>query len=348
MPLFSNNNPPSNICILRLSALGDICQILPLILSLQKQWPDTHLTWVIGKNEFQFFKFLPKINFIIFDKKKGYQAFKDLRQQLHHQEFDLLLHMQTAFRASLVSHKIKARIRLGFNFSYATELQWLFTNKKIQAKPRQHNTSVFTNFADTLGIEKVSNNFTFSLPAIKDQLPETPYILINPCSSKGFKWRNWQAKNFIDVINFIHENYPHKIILMGANTELERETAEFICQNTKTKPENLIGKTNINQLAPLIQNAQLLISPDSGPVHIAELLNTPTISLYAATNPKQTGPYQRTQGLINRYPEALKIILQKTEDSIKWGYRIKSDQAMQLITPIDVINKITQLMPLAQ
>ncbi|MCK5003332.1 MAG: glycosyl transferase, partial [Gammaproteobacteria bacterium] len=112
---FSLSNPPKNVCILRLSALGDITHALPVLRTLQKRWPNTAITWIIGKTEYQLVKDIEGVEFITFDKSQGLAAYKAIRQELKARHFDVLLHMQLSLRASAISFFVHADIKLGFD-----------------------------------------------------------------------------------------------------------------------------------------------------------------------------------------------------------------------------------------
>ncbi len=144
---FSLNNPPKNICILRLSAIADICHTLAVVQLLQRHLPKTEFTWIIGKNEASLLKELPNTEFIVFDKSSGLSAYIDLHRNMRKRHFDVLLHMQIAFRASIASLLIPALTRIGFDRKRAKDLQWLFTNKKISPKPRQHMQDGLVGYA---------------------------------------------------------------------------------------------------------------------------------------------------------------------------------------------------------
>src|SRR5262245_29611267 len=132
------NTPPKSICILRLSAIGDVCHMVSVVQRIQKAWPKTEITWVIGKLEASLLKDLPNVEFILFDKKAGLPSYYNLFKQMRNRYFDVLLHAQVAFRANLASALIPARVRLGFDRKRAKDLQWLFTNHKIPYTPKQH------------------------------------------------------------------------------------------------------------------------------------------------------------------------------------------------------------------
>ena len=122
---------PKKLCLLRLSAIGDVCHAVAMVQHIQRQWPKTEITWVIGKVEASLLQGLPGVEFVIFDKRAGLKGYQDLRQQMRSRQFDVLLHMQVALRASVASLCIPAKVKIGFDSQRAKEAQWLFTNKKI-------------------------------------------------------------------------------------------------------------------------------------------------------------------------------------------------------------------------
>src|SRR5579863_2489980 len=128
---------PQNICILRLSAIGDTCHVVPVLRTLQQAWPAARFTWVIGSVESSLMSALPDVEFITVDKRDR-AARTALAASLKGRRFDVLLHMQLALRASLIARQIRARVKLGFDRARARELQWLFTNRRIAAQRREH------------------------------------------------------------------------------------------------------------------------------------------------------------------------------------------------------------------
>src|ERR1700691_5473395 len=143
---------PKSLCIVRLSAIGDTCHVVPIVRTLQRVWPTTQLTWVIGRPEARLMSLLPGVEFITIDKRAGLASARGLRAALRRRRFEVLLHMQLSLRSSLVSALISANIRLGFDRARARELQWLFTNARIAARSRQHVLDGFQGFLGALGL----------------------------------------------------------------------------------------------------------------------------------------------------------------------------------------------------
>ena len=103
--------PPASLCLLRTSALGDVTHVVPLVRTLQARWPETRLTWLIGRLEQKLVGDLGGVEFIVFDKREGRSAYRAVREQLGGRRFDALLHMQVALRANLLSRVVNAPLR---------------------------------------------------------------------------------------------------------------------------------------------------------------------------------------------------------------------------------------------
>ncbi len=339
---------PENICILRLSAIGDICHTLPVIRTIQANWPNSKITWVIGKTEFELIKDIPNINFIIFDKKMGIKEYLRIRKKLRNTNFDVLLHMQMSLRASLVSLMIKSKIKIGFDRQRAKDGQWLFTNKKIKAHTQQHVIDSLFGFSEILGIK--GHKYIWNIP-IPDTARQTAnalvgnrpnYVVISPCSSKDY--RNWHAQGYAAIADYITEKYHYDVILTGGNSEIEKKYGNKIIHFSKFPPLNLIGQTNLKELLSIIEGAKCMISPDSGPAHMSTAMDTPVIGLYATTNPDRARPYLSSKWVVNRYPEAIDKKHHKKVQDVAWGTRVKDNWAMNLITSKDVKNMVDTFM----
>src|SRR5262245_18244104 len=144
--------PPCSVCILRLSAIGDCCHTLPVVRTIQAAWPATQLTWIMGKTERSLFGDIAGIEFITFDKGKGFGAHADLRRALKGRSFDLLLHLHPSMRANIASLSVRAPVKLGLDRARAKDWQWLFTNRRIPPRERRHVMYVWFEFAEALGL----------------------------------------------------------------------------------------------------------------------------------------------------------------------------------------------------
>ena len=339
---------PKSLCIFRLSAIGDVTHILPVIHTLKKVWPETKITWVIGKLEYQLVKSLPDVEFVEFNKADGWLAYIKLRQQLNGRQFDLLLMMQAALRASIASLFISAQYKLGFDRQRAADYQWLFSNQKISGDSRVHVLDGFFQFLEAIDIEE--KHFNWELPISEDDIQHArgitknkPYVVINPCSSaRRNNWRNWPEDRYAAIVDYLYSK-DINVILTGGPSEMEIDFGQSIAAQCQSKPIDLIGKTSLGQLLALLQQARFVIAPDTGPAHMATIVDTPVIGLFASSNPLRTGPYKSMEVLVNRYPDALQTLKQKSIDEASWGDRVRDPNVMDLISVADVKQQVDRL-----
>ncbi|GAA3710124.1 glycosyltransferase family 9 protein [Oceanisphaera sediminis] len=324
---------PASLCLLRLSAIGDCCHAIALVQAIQRQWPQTRITWITGKVEANLLQLVPNVEIIVFDKGTGWRAYATLWKQLRERRFDVLLHMQAALRASLASLGIRARHRLGFERERAKDGQWLFTNHKVAATG-EHVVDGFMGFGQALGLTDLTPHWTLPVPAEAEQWASAyaerqPLLLICPAASKTYK--NWTAEGYAALADHAHGK-GMQVMLIGSPAQQERDLAAKICQLTDNIAENLVGKTNLPQLQALIKAARLVVAPDTGPTHMATLVNTPVLGLYAHHNPQRTGPYRCRDYVVSVYDEALLAETGKTAAQLPWRTRVKDANAMQRIT----------------
>lgn len=345
-PLF--DHPPARVCILRLSAIGDVCHTLAVVRTLQTAWPNTRFTWIIGQLEAKLLGHIPKIEFIQVSKRNTWEALQQLRAGMKGRRFDLLMHMQLSFRASLLSTAIPARVRLGFDRPRARELQWLFTNATIAPAERQHVLDGLFGFAERVGVYEKMLRWDIPISPQARQYaeklipPHTPTLVISPCSSHPL--RNWRAEYYAEVADHAVSHLGLEVVLCGGRSALEKKMGEDIVRRMEKPCTNAIGKDTLIELLATLARAKMLLSPDSGPVHMAAAVGTPVIGLYAATNPARSGPYLSRQWCVDKYEVAAERLLGKSAAEIPWTTKIERPGVMDLITPEDVIKKMNSLL----
>jgi heptosyltransferase I len=342
------STPPRRVCILRLSALGDVCHVLPVVRTLQDAWPAAEITWIIGKLEHKLLGHLPGIEFIVFDKKAGRAAYGDLRRRMSGRRYDVLLHMQLAIRASLAAAMVPADLKVGFDRARARELQWLFTNVRIAPREREHVLDGLFGFAEALGLGERSMRWDIPLPEsaldyAHRVIPDgQPALVVSPCSSHVL--RNWSAEGYAAVADHAAAAHGMRVLLCGGRSELEREYGERIAALMKQPCVNLVGKDTLLELLATLQRATVLVSPDSGPAHMATTVGTPVIGLYAATNPARSGPYYSRHWCVDRYEAAARRFMGKPAEELPWTEKIEQPGVMDLITPADVVERLDALL----
>ena len=340
--------PPESVCLLRLSGLGDTCHAIPLLRTLQKAWPDSRFSWIVGKHEARLIGLVDGVEVIPFDKRGGLPAIRELGSRLGTRRFDLLLQLQVALRASLLSLLIPARVKLGFDRARAREGQWLFSNAKIAAKQREHVLDSFFGFAEECGVHERVLRFDVAVPAearayAERLIPDAqPTLLLSPCSSEPT--RNWLAERYAAVADYAAQRHGMRVILCGGPSDMEHAMGAAIERAAKTRLVNQIGKDTLPELLGLIARATALLCPDSGPAHMAALMGTPVLGLHATSNPERSGPYLSRAFCVNRFPEAARRFRGVPPERLPWSDRIEEPGVMELIGVADVTEKLDALL----
>ncbi|WP_148864780.1 glycosyltransferase family 9 protein [Marinobacter fonticola] len=336
----------NSICILRLSAIGDVTHVIPVVLSLQEQLPGIRITWVIGKIEAKLVGDLPGVEFVIFDKKAGIEGYRELRRTLKGQTFDALLHMQVAFRANLAAAVIPAKLKIGYDRSRSKDLHGAFINRRIAPAERQHVRDCLASFLEPLGLKAAPPRWTIPLSeadlAFADAhiSPDRHTIVISPCASHPL--RNWSAERYAALADHAIRTHGAQVILVGSPAPQEKEYCAAIEQGMQEKPVNICGKDTLKQLTALLKKADLLVAPDTGPAHIASAMGTDVLGLFAGSNPYRSGPYNSLELCVNRYPEALEKFAGKSVETARWGAKAEYPGAMELISVDEVCQRLDQ------
>lgn len=333
---------PRSICLLRLSALGDVTHVLPLVRSLQAGLPAVELTWIIGKGERRLLDGLPGVRFVEYDKKTGLAGMRALRRELG-QRFDALLQLQVSARANLLSAFVPARRRIGYDRSRSKEGHGLFVNERIPDLGNVHVLDAIGSFCEPLGLVRREVVWDLPVPAEAHAWARAQWaddgrrtLMLSPCSSHAL--RNWRADRYAALADHAAAQ-GWRIVLCGGRSALERSAGDAIlaamaaCDGVL----DLIGRDTLKQLPALLARADLLVTPDSGPMHIANAMGTKVLGLHAATNPHRSGPYSDRRWCVDRYDAAARRYRGKPASALKWGTKIEAVGVMDLIAVDDAI-----------
>jgi heptosyltransferase I len=331
---------PNDICILRLSAIGDVCHAVSVVQAIQAHYSKAKITWVIGKVEAALLDGLPGVNFVVFDKKQGKAAYQKLQTTFKHKQFDVLLHMQVAFRANLAARSIPAKVKIGFDWHRAKEAHTLFITKSIEKQPQAHVLEGFMGFAQALGVPSTPPKWQIPVSdldratALQHLEGAKKIVVIAPAASGPE--RNWLPERYAEVARYAH-NQGFAIAITGGTAELEQSLSAEIMQYIDFPILNLVAKTSLKELLCVLEQASLVIAPDTGPAHMAVTVGTPVIGLYAHSNPARTGPYLYQDYIVEAYHKNLLQQFGKTAKQLPWGRRVKGAELMKQITTKSVI-----------
>lgn len=336
---------PRRICLVRLSALGDVVLATALVQTLRKSFPDAQLTWITSAMTRDLLGGLAGVEFITLPRPMRLRDYLALRRALRGREFDVLLAAQASFRANLVHACVPAARKIGFDARRGRDLHGLFVKERIPYRD-EHLAEGFLAFAGALGVAPENYVRQLALPledadraAAHALVGEGRYFVINPAASKAE--RNWRAERYAAVAEHVTRATGWRIVLTGGASSTEQALTAEVAAHLKFPATNLAGRTSIRTLAAVLARAEGLLAPDTGPVHLAAAVGTPVIGLYAVARSALTGPWPEQHYCVDRYAEAARQFLGTTQPG--WHQRVHDPRAMDLITVEDVCAQVDRL-----
>jgi heptosyltransferase I len=331
------------IGLLRLSALGDVVLVVPLVNALLKAFPDAEITWVTTQPTVDLLGPIQRVKWVIVEKPKSLGAISNNRKTLRGLSFDTLLLLQASFSAHLVSMQISAKRKIGFDRRRGKDFHRFFIDESIPCED-QHFVDAYLAFAQKIGVvdHEVSWAGAFACMDVdwaNRELPEGfPRVGIATTPSKDE--RRWSEEGYRGIIEHLVDRGIIVCLLGGDGSEEVSFNAK-LASCFPGKIMNLTGKTTLPQWTGLISVINLLVAPDTGCVHVARALGTPVAGLYAVANPSLSGPYLEQAYCVSKYDEAFNKYLpgSKAKD---FHQRVHHPDAMSLINAEEVIGKIDE------
>ncbi len=299
-------NQPSDlagarIAIVMMSAIGDAVHALPVVNSLRAAIPNVHITWFIQPGPHALVANHPAVDeFVVFDRKKGWGGFRDVRHATRGKRYDLVIALQVYFKAGMVTTLLRSPRKLGFDRERARDANWLFTTERIAPRGQRHVQDQYFEFLEHLGVparlEWKLGPTDEERARYADALPPSgrPTVALVVGTSKPGK--EWPAERYAALIDRLEGEMGVRTVLVGGRS-LRELAAAAIKAAVQHPPLDLL-EWDLRKLVYLLDRADVLVSPDTGPLHIGVALGTPTVSLMGYTNPKRVGPYRRFADLM--------------------------------------------------
>lgn len=297
----SLSQPPESLVLVRLSAVGDTVHALPVIASLRRAWPDCRIAWAIQPGPHRLMSGHPDVSqFFLFRRQLGIRALPDFRRQLRGQRFDLVLDCHRHLKAGLVTFLLDAPVKLGYDRRRTRDLTWLFTNHRLPPRGPSHVQEGYFEFLEYLGVPVVREwNFHFTEEeeaargAFFEEL-DRPALAVVLRSSRPEK--DWTLEGYARVLERADE-LGLRPVLVGGRGASEEAAALAVKAMCGVRVEDA-RVDDLRRLAWLLAGSAVVLSPDTGPLHMAVALDTPTVGLYGYTDPKRSGPYGRFSDLL--------------------------------------------------
>jgi lipopolysaccharide heptosyltransferase I len=262
------------ILIIKPSSLGDVVHALPTVNLIRQKFPDARISWLVRDSLVSLLKNCPVIDERIRFRRHDYAKVPGLLWRLRRERFDLVIDLQGLFRSGFMAWATRAPRRIGL--ADAREGARSFYNE-IVAVPRAHAIDRYLLAAKHLGCETAPVEFPLGIPAHE---PTEGLIAVNP--SARWQTKLWGDDKFAGLVRQL----PSKRVVITGSVE-DRMRCNFIAQGR----QNVAGGTDLFELAELYARCSVVITNDSGPMHIAAAVGTPVIAIFGPTDPTLTGPY---------------------------------------------------------
>jgi heptosyltransferase-1 len=303
-----------NILIVKLSAIGDVVHTLPSLAALRKRYPDAHITWVVEEAASDLIMDHPYLNRVIISRRKSWigdfkggrisgtlKEIKTFLSELRARPYDLVIDFHGLFKSAVIVILSGGKRKLGYDS--LQEGSGLFYNEKIPEDMGKHAVDRYLGFARHLGarvdipefiipIQEENKNRVKALLIAGGIGPNDPFVAVSPQAL--WKTKLWSDQKFAQLSERIIQELNVPVVFTGGEINATEGIQSFM-----TLPfVDLAGRTTLKDLASLYREASLLITTDSGPMHLAAAMETPVVALFGPTDPLRTGPYGKGHKVI--------------------------------------------------
>ena len=288
------------IAIIKLGSIGDVVNTLPLLNRLRKGYPNSQIDWIVENKSAPVLEHHPSLNRRVMFPREHPTRWPQFLKHFRQTRYDLILDCQRIMRSGLLTWLSGAPWRLGFDRARCKEMNWMFTNRTIHPNA---NPGVmleqFLEFADYLELPPCPTSWDIALhneerKKVNKLVGRETYapIILHVGASKPENL--WPVEHFISLSHQIKQHWNGKIVLSGG--EQDRQIAAQIASSSDI--ENMAGVLSLRELSALFECTNLVVSCDTGPLHLAVAMGAPVLGLYGPSNPSRTGPFNNSKNVI--------------------------------------------------
>jgi heptosyltransferase I len=296
------------VCLVLLSGIGDVVHGLPLVNALKRDDPERRITWIAERTPSALLEPHPSVDEVIhFDRRRGLRDVLRLRRVLRDREFDVVLDAGIYFKTAIPTFLARAPHKVGYGPDRAGDLVWLLHGHPLPPRGPRHRQEMYLELVEYLGIDPHPLEWRIR---ITDEEREAQRRFFHElCSDRvagmvttsAMPPKDWRIALFAQLAARLEHELGFRVVLLGGPGAREAERARGVAAETDVDVVWALGP-DLRRLVYLIDGCDLLIAPDTGPLHIARALETPVIGLYGHTDPRRAGPYGRYEELVvDRY-----------------------------------------------
>jgi len=335
-----------NILVIKMSAVGDVILATASLKAIRRKYPKAKICCLVGKEARIVLQKCPYINeLIVVDlqhKEKGFWGACKFSRRLREYRFDIVVDLQNNFKSHLWAFLSFARESYGYNNG---KLGFLLTNtvkvpdNKLSPVAHQFQTLKMLGIPYRedafleLWLSESDKKSAQQLLAAEWLAENSQVVGVNVSASDKWKTKNWPLEHIARLCDML-AGQNIRVVLTGM--EKDREAARHLLTMAKSKPVNLVGKTDLMELAAVIKRCQVYVTPDSAPMHIAAAMRTPFIAFFGPTASQRHLPPARSFVVMERQLACAPCYSPTC--------KIMTHVCMREIMPDDVVRQVNRLM----
>lgn len=301
------------ILIVKLSAIGDVIHTLPALNALRRRYPDARIDWVVEEAAFPIIDKHRALDRVILSRRKRWinelkgpgrmPALREIRRffrDLRKVRYDIVVDFQGLMKSGMLVGLARGKRKVGFGKGMEhQEHSYLFLNERIPAvKMDRHALLRYLTLLEGIGIH--GRRIEYNIPIGPENRRAAgkllarfgtgsrgPLVAINPVAQ--WETKLWYNDRFAELADRLADEFGARVFFTGGPED--RETTDDIMRQMKHGALNLAGKTDLKTLAAIYGKADLLVTTDTGPMHLGAAMNLPTVALFGPTAPWRTGPF---------------------------------------------------------
>lgn len=338
----SREPEPRNILLTRLSAIGDCVLTIPVAVKLKQLWPNCKLTWIVDCGVSELLEQHPAVDDVMKIERRWLKRpteWLTLREEIRNREFDVVLDPQGLTKSAMLGWFSGAKRRIGFDFSHGREIAPLLSTRRVRRKARHMVDTYLQVLSPWCRIEPGTGEFAMPVypnaarraAQILDSLHwrDSDWVALNP--GAGWTTRLWPVQRFGMLAREIYREHGRKsLVFWAGNSELlMAKVIEEESQGTAV----VAPETSLTEMVELLRLTSLLVTGDTGPLHLASAVGAPCVSLHGPTWSDESGPYR------NRHFALQSPLPPLSKKMVRKGPNI----SMQAIELDDVFRACTQM-----
>lgn len=296
------------ICLVLLSGIGDVVHGLPLVNALKRDDPERRITWVVERSPAPLLEPHAAVDEVVrFDRRRGLKEIRALRRELRGQRFDTVLNCGIYFKSGIPTFYAPAPVKVGYGRDRANDLVWILANRRLPPRGPRHRQEMYLEFLEFLGVEAEPIEWRIAITEEEREAQSEFYRNLNAervaaiVATSAIPAKDWPPERFAELATALDRQYGFRVLLLGGPGEREQQRAREVQARTEANAVWALS-ADLRRLVYLLDGCDLLIAPDTGPLHIARALETPVIGLYGHTDPLRAGPYRAFEDLtVDRY-----------------------------------------------